>query len=283
MRLPILTALVLASGCVGGLDDLDNTPPPEEPDPTAKQGPAKFRSDVHPILAVCGGAACHETTAVSAALSKFYTADAAASYTATTRTISLVGTFTNIAPILTYITPNGGHNGMSYTDDQKAKITAWLAIEAQERAGEGPSGPPPIDPKEVLRVWSGCMTLESFQAADMYLWGNIPSGVGGQACRNCHQAGLDGFMSGNGTANGQAVFFEAISKTTTFLLKYFTVDAMGKVIINTGAMTNAGATIAAHPRFNGLENAGMTALEDFYMRTQAVQAAGECGPPKLVD
>ena len=186
---------------------------------------------------------------------------------------TLVGTYTTAsAGILTKVKQASGHNAAVYTADDESKIGAWLSAEATERAGTMP----PVDPIAKLRDWSGCMSLENFTAANMPIaWGALAAS-NQQRCANCHQAGLDTFLTGNGN-NGEA-FFNGLASTKDFLTKYFTVDGTGQVIINTASMTNAATTLPNHPRFNALDNAGMTALNAFYTATKARVT---CDPPRM--
>jgi hypothetical protein len=99
-----------------------------------------------------------------------------------------------------------------------------------------------------------------------------------QKCLNCHLAGAAGFyISNNATA-----FFNQISTSTPFLLKYFSVNsAERKVVVNTASFQSANK-INGHPTFS-LTNAGMTALLKFYDLTLAKKTAGTCDPPRLTD
>jgi hypothetical protein len=277
----VMTAvLALATGCVGGIDDY--TPMPATPDaatvdPTAKQGKQLYVTTVHSIMtAKCGTAACHGQTIPG--IYGWVQADANASYDMITGLPTLVGTYTPAtAAILTKVDSTVPHYTATYTADDKAKITAWLAAEIADREND-PTQPQPIDPIQKLREWSGCMSLENFQAANMtQAWGNLTAQQ--QLCRNCHGTGLYAFMSGDGQ-NAQQ-FFNTITSQRDLLLKYFTVDGTGQVVINTAAMQNAGVTLQGHPRFNPTMNAGMTALAQFHELTLQRQTAAECDPPRL--
>lgn len=227
-------------------------------------------------MARCSGGACHETTAVSAALSKFYAADAAASYDATVASSSLVGGFVSTAPILTHIA--AGHQAVTYTPDEISKITNWLSVETAERAGGGGSNePPPVDPKALLRDWSGCMTQANFDAALMaQKWGVYATNTN-QACINCHQTGLGILINSD-----PATMFNAMSQRTAFMLKFFSVNTQEKkIVINTGSFMSANI-LTNHPPFS-LENPAMTALQTFYDTTLAKQTAGGCDPARLLD
>ena len=279
MRLLTTTFLLFSIGCVGTIGDGQNSGDDGSNGSgsgSATMGRAKFKSDVHPVIGKCSGGGCHNTDAVSGALSKFYNIDPDASYNATVQAPLLVGQFASIAPILSHI--SAGHKGVMYTADEQAKITGWLSVEATERAGGNGSGnPPPPDPKIALREWSGCMSLTNFTTAKMpTAWGGLAA-ANGQKCVNCHLNGLGILI--NADAN---IFFNSMSQQSYFMLKFFTVDNTGKVIMNTGSFTNA-STMAGHPTFNPTTNAGMTALKDFYDLTLARKTAGTCDPARLMD
>jgi len=277
----VMTAvLALATGCVGGVDTFDPGPNPGTPDagidPTAKAGKQLYVSTVHSIMAAkCGTAACHGQTIPG--IYGWVQADAGASYDMITTLPTLVGTYTpTSAAILTKIDTTVPHYTATYTADDKTKITAWLAQEVTDRTND-PSQPPPVDPIQKLREWSGCMSLENFEAANMaQAWGTLTASQ--QLCSNCHGTGAFAFMTGNGNAE---LFFNTITTQRDLLLKYFTVDATGQIVINTAAFQNAGVTLQGHPRFNPTMNAGMTALGEFYDLTLARQAANTCDPPRL--
>ncbi|MBA3818033.1 MAG: hypothetical protein H0X17_04030 [Deltaproteobacteria bacterium] len=282
--LAVVSGLLLATGCIGQVGEEqapDNTTTPDAgttTDPT-KKGPGVYSRDVHPIMLKCSGGGCHNIDAVSGALGKFYATDAAAGYPKIVAAPTIIGQFSTIAPILTHIA--AGHKGVTYTPDEITKITGWLSAETEDRKGDT-NDPPPVDPKELLKTFSGCLTLADFTTAKMApAWSNLAAS-NNQKCVNCHQGGGDGFIV---NANAE-VFFKAISEQSGYMLKYFTVDTNvmpAKVIINTGSMSNAGLTIAGHPRFNPTTNAGMTALGNFYDLAAAKLAAGGCGPATLVD
>ncbi len=272
----IVTALVFAAGCVGGIEN--TAPRPDGPDAGVVAGGmarTMYKANVHAITNRCTGGACHSVTGVAGGgQSRFADSNADTSYDAVIRAPLIVGTFNAQAGIVTKIA--GGHNGITYTPAEQSSISGWLAQETKEHMGT--NQPPVVDPLEVLKKWSGCMTLANFQTAQMApKWGAL-SASNGQKCQNCHQAGLYVFIA---TTN-ETSFFSTISKQKDYLLKYFTVDGAGKVIINTSSFTNAGVTLATHPHFDPLINAGMTALKTFYDSTLLLSNAGTCAPPTLV-
>lgn len=283
MRFPsfAVIALLAITGCVG--DVVDGGTMMGDDDAginTGGEARTLYTTTVHTIMvAKCGQAACHGQPGVTGVYG-FGTADASSSYTQITSVPILVGTYTTAsAGIVTEINVAGGHNAVVYTPSDEASIGAWLAAEARER--NGGSGPPPVDPIAKINEWSGCMSLDNFEAAEMAEAWNVLASVQNQRCANCHQTGLDTFLTGTGDAE---IFFNGLTSQRDFLMKYFTVDSMGDVVINSASMANAATTLPDHPRFNPTDNIGMTALNEFYTLTKTRLTAGTptpCDPPRL--
>ena len=280
----VLLGSALAAGCMGSVGEESSTPTPDSGgSTTGKQGPTIYARDVHPAMNKCSGGACHNADAVSSALGKFYSMDASATYTKLEGAPSIIGggaqAFSSIAPILKHI--EAGHKGITYTPDEATKITNWLAKEVEERKGSSPTTPAE-DPKEVLKKFSGCLTIADFNTAQMaQRWGALAAD-NAQKCLNCHQGGTAGFI----VSTNADLFFKVMTENSAYMLKYFTVDSNVtpmKVVINTGSMTSAGVTLVGHPRFNPTTNAGMTALKSFYDLAMAKQAAGTCTAPLIKD
>ncbi len=273
----IVTALVFATGCVGGIDNTN--PPPDGTDAGVTAGSmarTMYKTNVHPIMNRCTGAACHSVTgAAGGGQSRFADSSADTSYDAVVRAPLMVGSFNAQAGVVTKIA--GGHNSITYTSAEQGSISAWLSQEAKEHMGG--TQPPVVDPIEVLKKWSGCMTLANFTTAQMGAkWGALAAS-NGQKCQNCHQGGLDGFIA---TTIDQTMF-DMMTKHKDYLLKFFTVDGTGKVIVNLSSFTNAGVTLASHPHFDPTNNAGMLALQSYYTSTMTLSTGGTCDPPRLVD
>ncbi|MDX2089649.1 MAG: hypothetical protein SFX73_17470 [Kofleriaceae bacterium] len=278
MRLTTLvTAVLFATGCMGGIEET-GTPNPTNPDapPPAAGAKALYTGSVHSVvLAKCSGSGCHAQSGVTG-IYGFAVTDAEASYTQVTSLPTLVGTYSADSRILTKI--DGTHYAITYSADDKSKISAWLAAELSERNA---NGMPPVDPVQRLAQWSGCMSLDNFTTSNMpTAWGNLAAN-NLQKCANCHAGGAYAFMSGNGNAE---IFFNTITSQKDLLLKYFTVDATGAIIINEAAFKNAGVDLPPdtdHPEFNPTTNAGMTALTEFYNLTKTRQLMNLCDPPRL--
>lgn len=283
----ITAAFLLLTSCVGDVDDI-NTPPGGTDGgttPTAKKGKENYVANVHPILLRCAGAGCHSQGGVTGTYG-FAIGDASASYEEVIKLPTLIGTYTEAsAAVFTKIA--AGHQAITYSVADKTKINAWFAQELADRnTGGGGTPPPPlIDATAKLREWSGCMKQADFNTAQMsQKWGALAAGS--MRCANCHGSGLDSFISGTGQAGNATIYFDAITKQKDFLIKYFTVDAMGLIIINQAAFNNAGVALPAggtsnHPSFNPTTNAGMDALLAFYNLAKAHQTAATCDPPRL--
>jgi cytochrome c553 len=280
-------------GCVGGIDTPTTpTTPPSDGVGGGGTGPAAaaarklFEDNVYPIVAAkcesCHGPAPSGNTTGFVATTKTDAYVTAVGYQA------LVGDWTPTgAPILLKIA--AGHNGQTYTQDEKDKITAWLTKELESRAGGTPTGPTDESPAaaslRLTKEWSGCMTLANFQTAKMTDWGNMRAN--NSACRTCHGAGEYGQIA-DSVANP---FFTVISTNKYYMAQYFTADLSGgvanaKMIINTRSFTGVGSGLAPHiehPRFKLDGSAGMIALQKFYDLTMAAKTAGTCGPPTLTN
>lgn len=308
MRNTLLTLFAATAliGCVGGVDGVD--PPDEAPGPNDPNNPnnpgnsplfaeskALYETTVQPIMAAkC--ISCHAATgAVSNSLA-YVTATPTDSYVTARSVVALIGDGTPTgAPILTKINNTAVHNAQTYSTADTAAITAWLNKELEARAATpGGQDPDPGAPAgetpaaatlRVTKEWSGCMTLANFTAANMKAWANVRAD--NSACQTCHAGGAYGHIA----VNEDVPFFNTISTNKYYLAQYFSVDLAGgpaaaKMAINTRAFQNVGQGIAphqAHPRFNPTNNAGMTALQNFYDRTMALKTAGTCGAPTLTN
>ena len=142
-----------------------------------------------------------------------------------------------------------------------------------------PAPPEPTTPNEgpeaVLLRWQQCMTLADFQAANMAgAWTSVATTPTNQKCASCHAVASYGFVA---TSNAQQ-FFDVIKADKYLLQAFVDVAAVAsqpgawQVIVDEQTIPGAGSgDIPEHPRFNPA--VGMTALRDFYQRTQARCAA----------
>jgi len=295
--LSTFAVMVLAGGCVGSLE---TTPPGGGPNPggpdagavSATNAKPEFDQNVYPIVkAKCIG--CHSSAGPSGNVTGFVATDAAQGYVTLTGYTALVGNYTpTSAALLNKI--SAGHQGITYTADEISKITGWLEKEASLRTGT-PVGPDPNPNPEspsaatqrLLTQWSGCMSLDNFNQANMAdAWGNLNT-TNNQKCVNCHVNGAEGFIA----SNVPEPFFNTISSNKYYMLQYFTVDltqgtAAAKIIINTvsfDGVSKGQDPHREHPRFNSTQNNGMTALQSFYDLTMARMAAGTCDPARLLN
>lgn len=296
----ILLAVVAAAGLVGCVGGIDQQPIPADPPAqgvgggtsgaAAQAARTSFETNVYPIVAAAGRCiACHSSAGPVGNVTGFVAPAAADGYVTAVGYQALVGDWTpNGAPILTKIAI--GHNGMTYTADEKTKITDWLNAELTARASGGgsgsgmPAGESPADATvRLTKEWSGCMTLANFTTANMIAWGTMRAG--NSACQTCHVDGEYGQIA----SNVAAPFFNTISTDKYYMAQYFSVDLSGgvataKVIINTRSFTGVGQGLAPHlehPRFTLTGSTGLAALTKFYDLTVAAKTAGTCGASTL--
>jgi mono/diheme cytochrome c family protein len=299
-------------GCVGELDTTgggDNTGGDNNNDndnggtqnPDSSAARKAYDDNVHSIMAAkC--IACHNVAGPVSNLSGFVHSDASKAWETITGFQSVVGNFTpTLAGVLIKVDIPAGHQGQSYTSDEKNKITDWLNEEVLWRnqtpggtdpgPGTGGGETPAQATQRVLAEWSACMTKANFDAANMAsAWGNLTAN-NNQRCSNCHASGDGGFIA---TVQSQ-IFFDVISQNKYFMLQYFTVKldlanlAESKVEINRQSFLGVSQgqdPHREHPRFNATNNNGMTALTNFYNRTMEAynnSATTPCGPSKLTN
>jgi hypothetical protein len=303
----VLSTVALMSCISDHYDDGGRGDPLESPDGDGNDNgdnpaggdlaPAKalFDTGVYPTLVMkCSTNACHSETATGPTLTRFVATDAARGWQVATNYAALIGNHAaSNAPVLTLVTP-GAHKGITYTTDEAAKLTAWLASEIEIRNGQAP----PLALAESLsqaterarREFVACMTLTDFQTANMaQAWAGLYA-QNNERCDKCHASGGDGFIA---TEEGDQLY-TALTTTPAMLMQYFTVDlttgaSAAKMIVNQSS--HAGVSLGGdphreHPRFNSWNNQGVTAVTQFYNATMARKAAGTCDPPSahnLVD
>jgi hypothetical protein len=250
-------------------------------DPAAR---ALFDDTVLPALqAKC--VVCHGGPGTSPL--KFLPADLTATYDTVSSYTQLVGGFDPAsAPLLTRVVP-GPHYDATYTPEEAAALAAWLDAERAARAGGG--GPPPTGgespgqaSQRIIAEWSGCMELAAWDAEGVAgEWANLGSSEG--PCIRCHVNGQASFIATDDSAR----MFNVVSSDPYFLLTFFAADvtdvANAKMVVNydefVRVATNA-PPFLEHPQFD-TQNDALTALERFYQRTLARQAAGQCDPPRI--
>ena len=300
----ILLAVVAAAGLVGCVGGIDTNPTPTATDPPpgsvggGPSGPGadaartSFETNVYPIISATGRCiGCHSSAGPVGNVTGFVAPAASDGYVTAVGYQALVGDWTPAgAPILTKIA--AGHNGQSYSDDDKTKITSWLNAELTARASGGgttttpPGQESPADATlRLTKQWSGCMTQTNFNTANMVAWATMRAD--NSQCQTCHVDGEYGQIA----TNVPTTFFGVISTNKYYMAQYFTVDlsqgvASAKVIVNTKSFTGVGTDLpphVEHPRFNPTNSAGMTALNKFYTLTMSNLTAGTCGPSTLTN
>jgi len=303
----ILLSVVAAAGlvgCVGGIDMPAGDPngsgsgSGSGSDNSAAGIAARqaFDTGVYPIISAAGRCvSCHSAAGPSGNDTGFVGTTAANGYDTAVGYVALIGDLTTAgSPILAKIA--AGHEGQSYTTDEKTKITAWLSAELTKRASTGTgtgsgsgSGTTTESPgaatTRLTNEWSGCMTLANFTTANMIAFGNMRAD--NSACKTCHVDGEYGQIA----SDVAAPFFQLISTNRYYMAQYFSVDlsqgvASAKIIQNTKNLTSIGTATAPHtehPRFTFAGSTGATALQKFYDLTMAAKTAGTCGPPTLTN
>ncbi len=141
---------------------------------------------------------------------------------------------------------------------------------------------PPFDNgfAQALAAFSGCLTFEDFQAANMgSTWRSLSSSGG--ACSSCHGVGEFGFVAAD-----DQLFFETITTDKFYLLQYFAIDASipgePKIIVAEQSLTKVSTRVAPHAEHPSFDVApGLVALNAWYELAIARQQAGTCGPPTL--
>jgi hypothetical protein len=241
---------------------------------------------VYGILTVtCGASGCHNAQSPGPNAPAFVSQttpqlDAFAAWTLITSMPAVVGSFGTNAAILSL--PASGHDGATFRADQITTITNWLALERAWRTRGSGSGSGSVD---LLAQWSGCMQLADFEAADVApAFASIQTSDGG-TCAVCHSAN-SGFVVGNASN-----VFASISDYREYLSEFFIVDTSAspnRIVVNTAyfELAAAGGVDGMHPTWNPTNNAGMTALNEFYNLTLAHldgTAAPACGPSTLSD
>jgi hypothetical protein len=294
--LAVIASLGLVA-CVGGIEQPTDTqdPPPggvgDGGDANAKQ---LFEDNVYPIISnLCVG--CHNSTGPSGNVTGFVSTSLDNAYVTTTGYQAVVGNWTpDGAPIIQKIMSDNktpSHQPITYSTDQLNKITEWLNAELTARgAGTGPTGTetPGQVTQRLLEEWSGCMTQDNFEAADMRQWGNVNTNEG--QCKTCHNQGEYGEIA----SNTSTLFFPTITQDKYYMLQYFSVDLSqgvenAKIIMNDKSFDGVGNGLPPHqqhPRFNPTNNNGYRALQAFYTSTMNAKLAapgGVCGPSKLLN
>lgn len=293
----LLASVLLAGGCVGDLtpvaddDGDDDVTGPDAGNPnTGGQARQLFDRDVFPILSAKCGAGCHLTT--SASSTPFVSTTPDQGWITAVGFDSVVGNFTTAgAPIWTKMVP-GPHQGRTYTPDEQAKITAWLAAEVEDRSTSNPGtdgGSPGTETPaqataRIISEWSGCLKQADFEALGFGVaWANKGSNQGN--CEQCHTSGAYGFKANDDNIG----MYETLSTNKYYMMAYFAPDisdlANAKMVPNYPNFVRVGLRQVPHqehPAFNtDLNDGAFQKLQQLYDLTMGYKTAGTCGPPRI--
>lgn len=274
-------AAAAAAGCVGIIDDgpVGSGGGGTEPDAGGGGGGANARADfdqnVVPILAACSPSGCHSGTGTNPLRFLGPSSESSTWYDAVVAQPLVTGAFDSTkATLISKITP-GNHQGMSYSADDIAKLTAWLAAELTARGPGSDSGP---GATSALEEWSGCMTIANWNAANMGAWAD--KGAEGDAvCGSCHFRGLMGFD----TSLDPTEMFER-NRYEVFIRGFFALSGTD-VVPAFDKLRSKGQGDNSHPTFlvgNATDGGGdihFESLQQFYTLTKAAKDAGSCGAP----
>lgn len=281
------TLALAASGCAGdfqsggpGTPDntgadagVDTTPDAAPIDDPADIGTAQalFEANVRPIItASCSpGGACH-----SAQDPAFVSADPTSAYDTINVHRDRLYPGYDSAGATILANGAGGHYDALFTQDDVSAIEAWLA---QEKIDADAGGGVAVS---ALQEWSGCMTLDDWEATNVADEWADKNAQGQGNCDACHNLGADGFMASN---QDQRVF-DTITQQPAFMPSYFTLDATGtNVVINRARLEGVGNQLAPHGAHGAFDVDGnaMEALQEFYDLTMARKLGGQCGPPRF--
>jgi hypothetical protein len=280
-------SLAASAACVGELettgdpgddDDVVTPPGPDAGTPANNDTEEElFNATVRPIVQRCSGEACH--AGVGATPLKFLgTGPVDDFYESITSFPSVTGNYApGLANMLMKIDA-GNHYAAGYTPEERQLIVDWLTAENVTRNdgdGDGTPDPPPVgDP---FAEWSGCMTIDNWNASNMGDWSDKGSDEG--PCQNCHADGAWRFNT-NPTNN---TMFE-MNRYQLYIIGFFTVkvetDGSQTIIPATDKIVRMGNGTTLHPRFNvNPDNQDFLNLEEFYNLTMQAKAAGQCAPP----
>lgn len=239
-----------------------------------------FTTTVAPIMRGCAGApgACHVGN--QAFPPPFLgTGPETEYYTALVGDVAANGNFQAANARLLLKLEAGPHQGLNYTPDQVATITAWLDAELLARNPDG-TPPPGVN---LLAEFSGCMNLEDWEAANMGAWATKPSSD--SVCSACHGGGL-------------SRFFANLDSTKMFEANKYEVFIGGFLAVGKDMITGEPAVVPAearlvyigsgeagdiHPNFgtNAAQDPYFLSIVQFIQLTEARKVAGGCGPAEF--
>lgn len=249
-------------------------------DDPQQTGPIVAFNKVHTILSSkCG--MCHQVTAPQQGALGFLGPDPSNEYEVAIDSVFLVGDFTlNGSPILTMIDVNH-HQNITYSDDDHAKLRAWLDAETRERYGTDLDTASGLADTAV-RQWSGCLTMADFGTANMVSAWTTFTTTDGRHCTDCHDGQGNLPLAVSTDAN---TYYSAITKHRRLMVEYFVLGSSAdQVVIDTHSFDVTGNRKGPHinhPMY--VLNAGYTALKSWYDLASAHRMNGSCGAPQLVD
>lgn len=195
-------------------------------------------------------------------------------YDALTTETAVTGNFAaSTAPILTKIAL--GHQSISYTDDERTKITAWLDQEVSTRY------PATVNPANTetpsaatLRLMDHYRTCWSPQPAWFTATGGWPlTPPDNGECGNCHVSGAEGFIAARDVGGAGSVVLNVLKTRNEYMQQYYIVDLSGgvaaaHVIPNRANFARVAARQGAHamhPRFDPSDaSSGMAGVLSAY-------------------
>jgi hypothetical protein len=130
--------------------------------------------------------------------------------------------------------------------------------------------------KRIMREYSGCMTKENFELAQMaQKWSVVQAGS--QSCLNCHRNGEWNFIA----TDEVDPFFQTITTSPDHWLRLYTVNLTTRSVeVSTAAFEAVAGGGRGHPTFT-VPNPGIDAVRTFHDQTIVRQKAGLCGAPTL--
>ena len=193
----------------------------------------------------------------------------------------------------------GAHSGSEWWDDgEEALIQQWF--DAEKAAAEtdeddvvivdpiddGDAEPVAItDGLGLMREWSGCMTLENWEEANMGSWANKraeDAGGNDKTCQDCH---ADGLLRFNTDPDSSLMF--TFNRYQLYMIGFFSQEfdpatGAGMMVPNIPRLVRAGNGTTGHPEYNTNPNDQyMLRLQEFYELTLETKANGECGPAQF--
>lgn len=298
------SSLTLSAGCLGELtpDDGIGDPDPNDPedpvdpvDPTDPTATAKafFDSDVKPMVQGCAAVGCHSGAGTDPL--KFMGPGGEANYYTSLTGYAVMHGNWNLQSaqlkVRLELDAQGGvpHYGYQpWNADQLSVLEQWFTLERDARETTGDPIPDPTDPgtspgdtRSLFAQWSGCMTLDNWEASQMGSWADKGTSEG--PCVSCHNNGEHLLHTND---NNTTMFM--MNQYELFIIGFFAAqinpDATGEIVPAYDKLVRMGQgnTLGSlHPTYNTniQDDVYFQRLTDFYERTKALKDAGQCNPP----